>query len=826
MRKRSASLTVAITAASASVIGVQVGFMRALSVVQDFHFSYFVISMALLGFGASGTALAVASRHWRSRNHRAPQSLILRTYVAFVALVPIALHTAIRIPIDFQYLVYDFDQVGRLVLFAFFAFLPFLSGGLVIGSILSRYGAFGDLFYGSNLIGSGLGALGVLGLMVLVPPTGLFGVVHLVSAFGLVALLWAGIGRGRRRLVTIGVALIAVLLSVVGAVRTPEVAVDQHKALSRLSVLEQQDQAERVYFDFSPQGRIDVFESRTFHYSPFASPIPEARPPEQLTLLLDGSVAGSILRIDSAGQTRMFEALPQSLAYRLNAPERVLLLGETGGMAVWLARYYGARRITVVHPNRALLSTLQHELADAAGNVYDGVEIVAGDPRLYVESTEERFDVVHVVSAETLPGAGSGLHSLRENYLMTVRGMQAMLQVLTPSGFLSVTRGTQTPPRDNIKIFATAARALRDSRRDPGKALLQARNYLAATTLVSAADISAATAERFRHLAETLTMDVEFAPHLDAPTGQRNQIEGPADKPYSYYYAANQAIVGSRAEEFFDSWVYRLEPATDERPYFENFFRWSTLPEFRSTYGRAWVRRLELGYLVLAATALVCLVLAVAMIGGPLVFRSRDKTRRQAAVTLPQVIAYFATIGLGFMFVEIVAIQTFSQALGNHVYSATAVLSGMLVFSGLGSITQSRVHRSDSGRIVRGAVVACALLVAFIAVRRFVITSVAALGIAGRFSVVLMLLLPVAYLLGWFFSSGLRVVSRSAPELIPWAWASNGFASVLASPLALLLAMEIGHSAVLSIGAALYLSLAVYGVRWCRRIERTPASLA
>jgi hypothetical protein len=272
--------------------------------------------------------------------------------------------------------------------------------------------------------------------------------------------------------------------------------------------------------------------------------------------------------------------------------------------------------------------------------------------------------------------------------------------------------------------------------------------------------------------------------------------------------------------------VYRLEPATDERPYFENFFRWSTLPEFRSTYGRAWVRRLELGYLVLAATALVCLVLAVAMIGGPLVFRSRDKTRRQAAVTLPQVIAYFATIGLGFMFVEIVAIQTFSQALGNHVYSATAVLSGMLVFSGLGSITQSRVHRSDSGRIVRGAVVACALLVAFIAVRRFVITSVAALGIAGRFSVVLMLLLPVAYLLGWFFSSGLRVVSRSAPELIPWAWASNGFASVLASPLALLLAMEIGHSAVLSIGAALYLSLAVYGVRWRRRIERTPASLA
>lgn len=812
-------MTLGVAAASVSVIAVQVGFMRALSVVQDFHFSYFVISIALLGFGAGGTALAVASR---SRFRPSTQGILL-AYVAFLSLTPVCLHLSLRIPIDFQYLVFDLGQIGNLAIFAALAFVPFFTGGLVVGSVLARYGAVGDILYGGNLVGSGIGAVFVLGLMVFVPPTRLFAVAHLVAAFGVLALIVARFRVSGSRWSTVAASAAAIGAAVAGAIVSPEVAVDQHKALSRLTLLEDQGAAERVHSSFSPQGRIDVFESRTFHYSPFASPIPEAEPPAQLTLLLDGSAAGSILEIDRTDETRMFEALPQSIAYALAKPRRVLLLGETGGAAVWLARYFGAREITVVQPNRALLDLLEGELAVAAGGVYEGVELIAGDPRLFLESTDREFDLIHAVSMETLPGIGSGLHSLSENYLMTVEGVAAMLDAASPAGIVTFTRGTQTPPRDNIKIFATAAAAVRRRGGNPADTLVQARNYLAATTLVSESGFAPRFAQALESVAEELVMDIEYAPGMPAPEEQLNHVDGPPGKPYSYHYAANRAIVAGDQDEFFDSWVYRVGPATDERPYFENFFRWRTLRRFRATYGATWIRRVELGYLVLVVTLAVCLVLSVVMIGAPLAIgrpsrlRSQAARGRSSAAGRGATIGYFATIGVGFMFVEIVAIQTFSQALGNHVYSATAVLAGMLVFSGIGSVTQTRTGMADGRRIRVGSVVAFGLIVVFVLARRAVMAYAAVLGTAGRFFLVLVVLMPVAYLLGWFFSSGIRIVSRRSAHLVPWAWAANGFASVLASPLALLLAMELGHSAVMGIAALLYLSLYRYGRRWDAR---------
>ena len=285
---------------------------------------------------------------------------------------------------------------------------------------------------------------------------------------------------------------------------------------------------------------------------------------------------------------------------------------------------------------------------------------------------------------------------------------------------------------------------------------------------------------------------------------------------------SNQAILSDSPEELYARWVYRVAPPTDESPYFDNFFRWRTLSEFRRTFGAAWIRRLELGYVVLSATAVLVFVLSVVLIALPLAVPRRqriegappDRPTRRRRVGRLSVVGYFATLGFGFLFVEIVAIQTFSQALGHQVYSTTAVLAGLLVFSGLGSVTQERVLDSAARRIRLGSVAAFGVILGFVAVRRFVITGTASLGIAGRFVAVLALLLPVAYLLGWFFSSGLRVVGDHAPDLLPWAWAANGFASVVASPLALLLAIEVGHSVVLAVAATLYLTVGLYPRRW------------
>lgn len=59
--------------------------------------------------------------------------------------------------------------------------------------------------------------------------------------------------------------------------------------------------------------------------------------------------------------------------------------------------------------------------------------------------------------------------------------------------------------------------------------------------------------------------------------------------------------------------------------------------------------------------------------------------------------------------------------------------------------------------------------------------------------------------MGVLFPARLSRVAVGAPELIPWAWAINGCASVISALLAILLSMHFGFTAVIGAGAILYL---------------------
>ncbi len=72
-----------------------------------------------------------------------------------------------------------------------------------------------------------------------------------------------------------------------------------------------------------------------------------------------------------------------------------------------------------------------------------------------------------------------------------------------------------------------------------------------------------------------------------------------------------------------------------------------------------------------------------------------------------------------------------------------------------------------------------------------------------RILAILAALAPAAFLMGVPFALGLR---RLAPEggALAWAWASNGFASVVAAPLSALLSLELGSRVLLASAAAAY----------------------
>ena len=71
------------------------------------------------------------------------------------------------------------------------------------------------------------------------------------------------------------------------------------------------------------------------------------------------------------------------------------------------------------------------------------------------------------------------------------------------------------------------------------------------------------------------------------------------------------------------------------------------------------------------------------------------------------------------------------------------------------------------------------------------------------------LIAPLGFCMGMPFPTGLSALATGPPSLTAWAWGINGFASIVSTALALLLALESGFTAVLLLALALYVCAAL-----------------
>ncbi len=785
----------AVLLLSAAVIALELSLMRCFAVARWHHFAYLVISTALLGFGASGTLLTLVGARLLGRFRDWVTALTL----LFAVSVPVTLWLAELLPLDVRYVLYSGRQAGLMVAHDLLMFAPFFLAATVIGLALMRFRRNVHLVYGANLFGSGLGSAAAILLMFGLAPERLL---YATAALGVVsALLWAG-----RSLRLAGVAVVAVGLALHAGFAPVELRVDQYKDLATLQRWERQGSARHVLSRTGPRARLDVYSSPLLHTVMFAGLTATAAPPPQYALLADGHHAATVLRIASQEAAAVLDHTPMSVPYRLLERPRVLLLGEAGGTNVWLARRMGAAHVTVVQPNPQVVELMCGPLAEESGNVLQGpdVTVECEGLRAYLERTAEHYDLIQIVTAET-PAAGvSGLRSLHEDFLLTVEGLALCLGRLSPGGMVAVTRGVQEPPRDNVKLLATLRAALeRGDAAAPREQLAQVRNLLAATNMAFARPPGERRCAALRHTAGKLAMDIEWAPCAGVSyAGQVNEVDGPPGRPHSYFHHAAVQLLSEDRERFLADWAFDVRPATDDSPYFYSFFRWSSLPRFWRAYGRQWLTPLELGYVVLVVALVQALLVGAALILLPLLWLRRGRT---APGGRAPTLGYFALLGLGFMMLEMVCLLKFTRFLGDPVYSAAVVLSSFLVFSGLGSALSGRLE-AGPGAVVGAATGGIAVLAFFYA---FGLDEVfgwlSSAPLPGRAGVAVLLAAPVAFLMGWPFPSGLRALGRARPGLVPWAWAANGFASVAASPLAVLVAVHRGFTAVFAVAAGCYL---------------------
>ncbi len=785
----------AVTAAvSAGLLAFEVSLMRILLIAGWHHFAFVVIAVALLGFGASGSALVVFRRRLLDWGARGLWVLVLAT----AWLMPVCVAAAQWIPVEARIAPQNLAaQAFNWVVYWTVLGCPFFTGAAAIGLALMLAGGQVDRVYAANMLGSAVGSAVAVVAMLLLPSERL----PLVSG-GLTlaaALLLPGRSAARRAAAIFG--MLAVGLGCL-SVLPQHIRLDPYKYGAAVARLVGQGQADLVASRHGPRGQIAAYDGPLFHDMPFLSP--GAFPPTLTVLLCDGHLAGSLIHATHPSQAEVMQHTLMAVPYRL-IPERprVLLLGETGGGNIWLAVRAQAELIDVVQPNRHWIDLLRGPLRDRGGAVFEqpGVRVTVGEPRHFVDHGRTRYDLIQLAALESSAAGSGGVAGLGQDHLMTAEGLTACLRRASETGVVAITRGIQEPPRDNIKVFATLLDALRRCGvQRPSDHVVIVRDFLAVCTLARPTPWTAADIRALRALIQDRHLTPVWFPGIrPEELNHPDVFATPPGGIGDWYHEAFIRLSGPAAESFFDDWLLYVRPATDDQPFFHDFFKFSAIPRFREVFGDLWLTRSELAFLfVLAAGGIIgCAALLLTLV--PLAV---NRTVRR----LPGrgwVSAFCAAVGLAYLFLELTFLSRLTAWIGDPVSAAAATLSGFLLFSGLGGLAVRRVARHLGG--VAGVV----LLLLLLGVLQPAVLPAVGRWVGGgplwfRTAAALAAVAPVSFLMGMIMPLALRRLERGAAALIPWAWAVNGFASVLAAPLATGLGMTWGFGAVGMLAVLLY----------------------
>ncbi|MDS4020773.1 MAG: SAM-dependent methyltransferase [Candidatus Competibacter sp.] len=787
----------AIALLSAAALGYEILLMRLFSIIQWHHFAYMMISVALLGYGAAGAFVTLVQRPLLARFTGA----FATAAGLFGATALLAFLAAQTVGFNALEILWDPRQPARLALIYALLILPFFCAATAICLSFTRFPARIPRLYAADITGAAAGGPGSVGLLTIArPETAL----RLIAVLGLTAGALA-VWRGGRRRIAAGFALAAVAILALPASWTALQASPYKELAQTLQVAGARVVAEAS----SPLGVVTVVESPTvpFRHAPGLSLMAGAEPPPQLALFTDGDGLTAINRFDGRWEPLAYlDFLTSALPYHLLERPQVLILGAGGGTDILQALALGTRIVDAVELNPQVVALAQERFGAFSGRPYSlpGVRLHVGEARGFVEASADRFDLIQVALLDAFSAAAAGLHGLVESYLYTVEALRTYLDHLRPGGLLAITRWVTLPPRDALKLFATAVAALEaQGVPEPGARLVMIRGWKTATLLVKNGPFTPAEIAAVRAFCAARAFDPVWYPGMTPDVANRHNV---LDRPYFYEGAA--ALLSDRRADFVDRYKFVIRPATDDRPYFFHFFRWDALPEILALKNRGGLSLLEWGYPVVVATLAQAVILGFVLTLLPLwlFLRREAETGRGAG----RVALYFAALGLAFMLVEIAFIQKFILFLSHPVYAVAVVLTAFLLFAGLGSRVAERFQTAGRSRRAVGLAAAAIAALALFYVLALPPIFRPLMGLADGVKVGLSVLLiaPLAIAMGMPFPLGLASVAARMPVLVPWAWALNGFASVVAAVLATVLAIHWGFTAVVIVAALLYLTAA------------------
>ena len=913
----SRSLLAGIFCLGLSVIMFEIALTRVFAIMMWHHFTYMVISIGLLGFGASGSLLTATGL---GRKAGSAERALVWTSLAYGMSVVLAFCFTTFVRIDSLAVWERPENALALFLIYLIVFVPFLLGGLGIGLALTRFSKSVNKLYFADLVGSAVGAsLSVVALKAF----GSSAAVVIAGCFGLLAAFCFSFKTPRRYFVLSVPGLIVGLWLLLGFTGVSPMLVSKIEWTVPYAVGKEAATVERLLE--KPELRAMLGDDAKLTKMPSATAEVEIGPSLVGAPMIGGDmglvdwnqIVARAVGQDGTAPTMLYEGATDlskfpflddtqaASAYVVHkaggrSGQKSMVIGVGGGVDVLVALANGASHVTAVELNTAMIEMVTERYDGYLGGLFttsplaEKIDLVNSEGRAWLRSHDDKYDVIQMSGVDSYTALSGGAYTLSESYLYTIEAVQDFYEHLNDDGIVCYSRFMLRAPntaRETLRLANIAVEGLRAAGvAEPEKHVCVLRGGLDwASTMIKQSPFTAqevaalrafARKEAFvgvvydpllgRHEAiETLPehfsvllagiRDRIGAATADATVDAAVNAAAREDAIRAWFVAAAEVAKGKEVsggllplslrnkpvsgvmlqlltemtpaiqsqasyikntirdflelltaspegkEFFYSEYPFDVRPATDDAPFFFNFYKWSGLLRGSGASNGDGIfnyhSEFPIGHFVLGISMLQILGLAALLIFMPLRKLRADGVRTPGT---GRIFLYFAALGLGFMLFEIALMQKLVIFLGHPTYALSVVLTSLLASAGLGSLWSGRikqVRREHLVLIMFGVLAVVAGNVLFV---NFLLPELLGLDLWLRVLIVIVMLVPTGLVLGMPFPSGIRVVEQTCPHLIPWGWAINAFFSVFGSIFCIVLSMAIGFSNVFYVAAGVY----------------------
>lgn len=732
---------------SAALFAYEVLLTRYFSTVINVNLVYLVVSSALFGTG-------LGAYHAHSSLKDKDQAYISKFISKNMYLLAISIILFWGLALVGPYMKgYTFYIMGSSSTFIF--------GGMVMSAIYLKQSEFGHEFYFVDMLGAVFGCvIIVVGMMLFEFYSGI------AVMFFLMALALVSNSNSMNKTFNY-ISVIVLIFS--GALLFTEPVIDfmnnhfdayyhnPNKGVAYISEAHKSD-VEIIYSKWSAFSRTDVLKL--------------TNDDDVRYILTDGGASAPIVKFD--GNLQNLEDMKTDvtfLSYLIGNNDKSLLIGSGGGKDVIYALLSGSKNITAVEINEGTIDAVNAS-KEYSGDIYNqpGVSLIVGDGRKFVDETTETFDHIYLSMLMSNAIDNSRL-SLVENYIFTKEAFSSYMKALNPDGRISfmVHNGVEAVrvantwietliesgvPEREVNNYFVIVDGMKNHDSQPGEAhmpsvILKKKPF---------------TEEELLIINNYLIDEEVAAMHLPF-------------KPNQLYSRLNDGSASFK--DIISQLDINVAPVKDTNPFFYKYSK---------------------GF----PNEILPLMIPTLIIG---VFLLSKANRIRGSIYYS---ANFLIIGMGYMIVELGFIQSLQRYLEKPIFSFTLVLIGLLTGSAFGALVSGKIPWFEKFKIYSGLVIGVVIISSYFWLNKITLNTMA-LSIPEKLSIVLPIILIVGFFMGIPFPYSIERMSKDKyiKGQIPLMYALNGYAAVIGSMLALIIAMNFGFVFVVLVGAMLYFVLGV-----------------